>query len=964
MFFGLLLTFVCTLSVTSADVPADVQEGMSPIVLLPDDLLELKLNQEAIELMVAFSQDLENNSFLTSSEVEAAIREQLSALEGINEGLLDGYSDYFCPMIGIVKQKKLQQKKIDELISSGELDAAEALAPFVEQPIVSTSFKQVVGNILTEALVSSDVADADEESEKTQALSVEPLEKESDESFKAVVKEIVASADDSKSLLAKLLEFGKKINPIGKDFGALKKAKDERKLVAEAALATFNKTAVVEDDIQSDADVYENAMNILIRHIKDHQLNVISLKKKNKTEDADQEQFIVDELLKIYVDELARVENNKKIDKINEQIVALNQVAVIKAKQQDDKILSEKEEALAKIAIDQKENVARITDLVDEGSVEQIRYMLTLKCEAFVGLSSITSSVYESVQVLIHNYYLTVESLQEAVLLATAQLTEEELIGFNSLGDNSTPCVSSKYTESEALNKEYIAQLIASKAVKSFEASRLAPIALNVLPGCTSCSAPFKGTSYGFYPYWNASDEYSEQGLVDNRRLALDYSAFTNIAYFALPIGRDGKINEELHLKNTTLLRSFFETLTTYNVKRDIVLYSSDWVNWENRDGINVNEFAEEHYQFILDKHKQFVSWGGISGVTFYFDHYTNEQNVDQLVKYIKHFKTQMQTSVNGSDAEVFDINLLLGIEGLESQDLEVGEKLEANDNNYFAKLRDLILTNEESQEDGLTLTEITEILDTQSKQAEQKKGVRSIVDTVLVVMDEPTSPFKKRLRMQIESEFSGGERVEALLSVVPIMNRTQLLEAGEDSYIQFQDDIAYLKYNFGGMGLWNLPYTVFDADDQLQDTNTTMALYAHLLKKDYGDTEKNFIDYSKVGVVGQVLMLPQVMSVFDVCGEVCPKRDRFVWLFSLAATANCILWFLWRTHCKSRVIIKRMSPSWGLFQIGTVALFLVLLGCLPSWQENNGVILGSSVGLLAIFLGFTFLYGGYEKEV
>jgi hypothetical protein len=971
----LLIVFV-VLGSSAVDAKADSHAGMRPVVLLANDLLELKLNNEALELMVALSQDTKKNSFNTEGEAASTIKEILSALEGIEESgsLLDDYVKLFEPMVVTVKQKRLQQVHLDELVAAGDIDAADILAPLVDQPIASTSFEQVIENTLAEIMVSDKSTEPESEPEKTEAISAALLEKESDEAFKAVVKEIVATGDDPKSLLAKLIEFGKKINPIGKDFKALKEAKDERKLAAEAALATFNKTAVVKDDIQSDADVYENAMNILIRHIKDHQLNVISLNKKNKTEDAAQEQFIVDELLQIYVDELTRVEKNKKIEKINEQIVALNKVAEIKAKLRDDKIASEKIKALDNITSAEKKDVKRITELVNTRTSEQIQYVLRLDCDLIGELPSITNNVYDAVQRLLNIHYLTVASLQEAIVTATAQLTEAQILGVNPPGANSTVCVSDEKNNSQMMNELTVSELIAAKAVKPFEKSRLSPVTFEILPGCTSCSAPFKGASYGFFPYWAASDEYVDLGLPNNRIAILDYSAFTNIAYFALPIQEDGKIQDEMHLKNTTLLRSFFKTLTTYNVKRDIVLYSSDWINWGSREGINVNGFAEDHYQFILEKHKQFLDWGGISGVTFYFDHYTNEQNVDQLVKYIKHFKTQMQSSVNGRDAAVFEINLLLGIEGLETQDLQIGEKLDEYDNTYFAKLRDIILAEQELQEDGLTLTEITDVLDPQAESKELTGAARSIVDHVLVIMDEPTSPFKKRLRMQIESEFSGGERVEALLSVVPIMNRTNLIEDEEDAFIQFQDDIAYLKYNFGGMGLWNLPYTGFKNPDEvneanagnaeLENTNITMSLYAHLLKKDYGDTEKNFIDYGKVGVVGQVLMMPAVIELFDVCGQVCPKRDGYLWLFLLTTFVNSVLWVLWRTHCKSRRIIRKFRVLWVLFQASTALLFLVLLGCLPDWQENNGVILGVTVGSISIVFGVTYLYGGYEKEV
>lgn len=70
----------------------------------------------------------------------------------------------------------------------------------------------------------------------------------------------------------------------------------------------------------------------------------------------------------------------------------------------------------------------------------------------------------------------------------------------------------------------------------------------------------------------------------------------------------------------------------------------------------------------------------------------------------------------------------------------------------------------------------------------------------ILVLIEEPTTDSKKKLRLDIENgELYGIERAMLLWHIVPV------IEFDGRNWKQLEDDIVYFEDNFGGIGFWPL---------------------------------------------------------------------------------------------------------------------------------------------------------------
>ena len=129
-------------------------------------------------------------------------------------------------------------------------------------------------------------------------------------------------------------------------------------------------------------------------------------------------------------------------------------------------------------------------------------------------------------------------------------------------------------TSSEIWQRCVAQYRLTDQAGKPFYSSDLAAIDIQPAPGCTSCALPFQGVNYGFYPFWQASEAYGNAGLPVLNPAQTNFSLFTRIAYYGVPVDAEGKITHLMHWKNPNTLGNFVKTLTKYNVKRDLVLYT------------------------------------------------------------------------------------------------------------------------------------------------------------------------------------------------------------------------------------------------------------------------------------------------------------------------------------------------------------------------------------------------------
>ena len=521
-------------------------------------------------------------------------------------------------------------------------------------------------------------------------------------------------------------------------------------------------------------------------------------------------------------------------------------------------------------------------------------------------------------------------------------------------------------------------ELFIERATKSFFGSDLEPIQLKPLSQCSDCSLPMKGISYGFYPFWQASAAYKNLGIQTINPAAVDYSVFERIAYFAIPIEHDGSIKKLLHWKKQNNVKGFVKTLTKYNVKRDLVLYSNSWQSWgkgklESDSDKNikqiVNAYAEQHLQQIVDLHKQVEEWGGLSGITVYFDGYEKNSNSDNIISYLTYLNKKIaeDKSIN------FDVNLMLGIKwDKDSPHFCRAGNVFDKDETYFKELTQLF-TNKTSEAESSSnfLKSLTDLFS-----ADKKTSVSSSVSNLLVFLNEPVSKAKKCLRMQIENEFHGEQRIDALRKVIPILGRIELKESAGNEEIdetrsefsQFSDDISYLKDNFGGIATWPIPMDKLAEEDPNEENKTSgpapvTGQMSRFLKRDFDEPYKNYMDYSSLGLIGEFLYQPAISDHFSVCSVVCPNRSLFNYAFIFLFMTSLVSFVAFRVNCKARKFIIKMKWFDIALKFSTTMIFLSILGCDPDWQLSANFILISLVLFFIAYFIYRFFFCGYESQ-
>lgn len=507
---------------------------------------------------------------------------------------------------------------------------------------------------------------------------------------------------------------------------------------------------------------------------------------------------------------------------------------------------------------------------------------------------------------------------------------------------------------------DYIAGAVATlaeTAVKPYFRSDLEPVALAALPGCSECALPLQGVTYGFYPYWQASGEYRSLGVIQANPGYLDFSMLTRIAYFALAVDRDGQIKDRLHWQNTKNIAGFVQQLSRYNVQRDIVLYLSAWQDWKNADDIKA--YAEANYSVLSALQESTADDGGINGVTLYFDDYGRETDPFALLTYVTRMAERIRDDSASPDRPWLTINLLLALRGLNDQRTHVGASVPV-EQSYFAKLaplftnthKDSVLKDSvESIEQG----EAVSVADVAGRL--QQEPAHPMVENILVFLQESTSLNKKRLRMQLENEFKGEARIDAQEKIIPVLGRLSLDESVNETHRQFIDDLAYLKYNFGGIGLWQLPYTLQDAEGNVAAANAEMQILSKTLRLVFANRESGYVDTDKMGWLGSALHAPELTQHLSVCGFACPNR-AWMWPILVAVVLfNWVVFVLNRCHCPSRQFISAHYRIFWLLRWLPLLLLVVTFGCNPAlYAYSNRVLLLVIALLLAMPLYRSFV--------
>ena len=194
-------------------------------------------------------------------------------------------------------------------------------------------------------------------------------------------------------------------------------------------------------------------------------------------------------------------------------------------------------------------------------------------------------------------------------------------------------------------------------------------------------------------------------------------------------------------------------------------------------------------YQHNLQK------YGGLSGITVFFDHYDGKNNTDNIVSYITQLKALIYKGYLEGNNPNFSVNLMLNIVwDYDSKDFCVIKSSNRQPQKYFSALSELLLASRMKQPLQTNVEDLVAETVSDFENRLQKTNLlpaAPYVDKLLVFINEPTGRSKKCLRLQVENEFFGDQRIDVLRMIIPIINRAQMPESGDKADMFLQNDLS-----------------------------------------------------------------------------------------------------------------------------------------------------------------------------
>ncbi|MBS0299331.1 MAG: hypothetical protein JSR32_05280 [Proteobacteria bacterium] len=311
--------------------------------------------------------------------------------------------------------------------------------------------------------------------------------------------------------------------------------------------------------------------------------------------------------------------------------------------------------------------------------------------------------------------------------------------------------------------------------------------------GCGCVIDDLSGTVYGFYPFWLAGEKQT-----------VNFSVLSRVAYYGLSFDEQGVLKQanNVHNESTVLSRdsadwdaqtAFIQTARKHNSKVDWVIRNdkSYWNRWKKlpySSRATVFETLTEHIVSFLTspvidpvaKIKQNITLGIVTsptlgdGVTLYFDDFPDDR---ESVELFKRFFTGLQKRLIAEKNDYY-VNIVVPQSALGSGIYRYS--------NLVSNLVRWIDNTKSSSADASLVANL---------------HIRDIRTNILVLIEEPTTDSKKKLRLDIENgELHGIERGILKWQIIPV------IEFDGRNWQQLEDDVLYFNDNFGGIGFWPMP--------------------------------------------------------------------------------------------------------------------------------------------------------------
>jgi hypothetical protein len=460
----------------------------------------------------------------------------------------------------------------------------------------------------------------------------------------------------------------------------------------------------------------------------------------------------------------------------------------------------------------------------------------------------------------------------------------------NELCDEATKLKGEDYVRGIYL--AYLAMPVESAARKKIP-DEIAPIKIKG-SDCGCALDDLSGVVYGFYPYWK-----KQKGPQ-----AINFRVLNRMAYYGVTIDNGGDFRLGANSFNaqdgSPGENEFVRVAHQYNSKVDWMVQKNDWDGeWKTSSVTTKETFfkkLEANIVTLLSTHRTdtasalrpYTSFGLAGptrrgdGVTLYFPDYPDDSDARAL---FNNFYLSLRVEM---DKRGMWLNVLV------SQDTLMDDK---NSGGTFSLGNLASLRKKRNATEPLKGT-----------------GMPDNDEYVLVLMNEPSSDAKKKLRSDIENESGlyGADRADFLRSILPVWH------FDDRNFQQLEDDVVYSRDNFGGVGFWapdfdNLAKPVADPGEScLQSKSMTICLL------------KNYRDDSVSA------SMPGPVERF-----VCVNRWFFQIALTLLALLIVALVVLYFRVCRAQNFIKKyFLLLLGLVGLPTLVLFTLLMGYDPYFAK------------------------------
>lgn len=441
-------------------------------------------------------------------------------------------------------------------------------------------------------------------------------------------------------------------------------------------------------------------------------------------------------------------------------------------------------------------------------------------------------------------------------------------------------------------------------------------------PGC-GCVPPARDEEvYGFVSYWGTADQQgTPPAPADTEKdpdkpgpeaRETDFSLFSRISYFGAMLNDLAGYDMPIEVK--ALGHQLAVVAQRHGVQVDLVVHRNDWSLLDGRTDAQIAKVAQraaENLMPVLGEPHGKLAFGQslllpfwrqenmpFSGLTIFFDNLPAQGS-----EAARKFRVFQRAFVLGVIAQMQGEQKSLRRQGPLRLNVMVPDHL----------------IDEDDKEGLLTFAEMIAFIEQAERPVAGKKveikdrahyaGTTDITLNYIVLLSDRTTTTKKALRARLDqsSQVTGTRRVVLLESLVPMLLRptaARALWGPDEPGQQFSDDLAYLKWSFGGAALWELPST---AKPDLPLMNALESQFR--------------LDKRRAS---------------KLCDVVCPRRIALrlglQGLVALGAVAIA-LWFL---SCEVRNLGRAYLRFLVLGGVVTVSLALLLLECDPALHDLN----------------------------